>query len=98
MDNTEARELLSSHLAQYRKRSFAELVEIHRIPVGTIEAVAPSGARYAIEVEAFWDDAPGGNLRVRGSIDDGRWRAFAPLSDDFIIAPDGSFVGEPAQG
>jgi hypothetical protein len=24
------------------------------------------------------------------SIDDGGWRAFLPLTDDFIIAPDGS--------
>jgi hypothetical protein len=28
------------------------------------------------------------------AIDDGRWRAFSPLSVDFIMAPDGSFVGE----
>ena len=30
------------------------------------------------------------------AIDDGGLRAFAPLSDDFIMAPDGSFVGEDA--
>jgi hypothetical protein len=29
-----------------------------------------------------------------GAIDDGGWRSFAPLADDFIVAPDGSFVGE----
>jgi hypothetical protein len=28
------------------------------------------------------------------SIDDGGWRAFLPWTDSFIIAPDGSFVGE----
>jgi hypothetical protein len=27
-------------------------------------------------------------------IDDGGWRAFTPMSDSFIIAPDGSFVGD----
>jgi hypothetical protein len=31
---------------------------------------------------------------VLASIDDGGWSAFIPLTDDFIIAPDGSFVGE----
>jgi len=98
MDNTEARELLSSHLARYRKRSYADLVELQRRPVGTVGAIAPSGARYSIEVEAFWENAPGGNLRVAGSIDDGGWRAFSPMCDDFIIAPDGSFVGESARG
>ena len=34
------------------------------------------------------------NLQVMVSVDDGGWRAFAPLSVDFIRGPDGSFVGE----
>jgi hypothetical protein len=29
-----------------------------------------------------------------GAIDDGGWRAFIPLSADFIMAPEGRFVGE----
>jgi hypothetical protein len=29
-----------------------------------------------------------------GAIDDYGWRAFVPLTDDFIMAPNGSFVGE----
>jgi hypothetical protein len=41
-----------------------------------------------------WDDRTGGDLRVIGSIDDGGWRAFRPLSSDFIVRPDGTFVGE----
>ena len=43
----------------------------------------------------LWDD-PGEhrNLRVMVSVDDGGWRSFAPLSDDFIVAPDGTFIGE----
>jgi hypothetical protein len=36
----------------------------------------------------------GGPLRVLGSIDDGGWRALSPLCDDFVLAPDGRFVGE----
>jgi hypothetical protein len=31
---------------------------------------------------------------VLGSIDDGGWRAFAPLTRSFIKSPDGTFVGE----
>jgi hypothetical protein len=31
---------------------------------------------------------------ILGSIDDGGWRALRPLCDDFILAPDGRFVGE----
>jgi hypothetical protein len=33
-------------------------------------------------------------VHVLGAIDDGGLRAFVPLCDDFIMAPDGSFVGE----
>ncbi len=29
-----------------------------------------------------------------GGIDDGGLHAFAPLVDSFIMAPDGSFIGE----
>jgi hypothetical protein len=58
----------------------------------TFETRGPSGALYQIEFEAVWDGARGGNLRVLGHIDDGGLRAFFPLTEDFIIAPDGSFV------
>jgi hypothetical protein len=29
-----------------------------------------------------------------GSIDDGGWRAFLPLTDGLVVAPDGTIVGE----
>jgi hypothetical protein len=36
-----------------------------------------------------------GVVRVVGCIDDGHLpSAFRPLTDDFIMTPDGSFVGE----
>lgn len=38
--------------------------------------------------------AHGGDLRVRVTIDDDGWRAFAPLFSDFIKAPTDQFVGE----
>ena len=59
------------------------------------EVLGPSGTKYKIEVEAVWDSGTkGGDLRVIGSIDDGGWRAFHPIGRDFIMAPDGKFVGE----
>lgn len=54
----------------------------------------PSGTVYQIEIEAFWDGRPGGEIRMMGSIDDGGLRALMPLTDDFIIRPDGTCVGE----
>jgi hypothetical protein len=60
----------------------------------TIERIGPSGVTYQIEMQVFVDDAARQTLRVMGAIDDGGWRAFSPLCDDFILSPDGSFVGE----
>ena len=58
------------------------------------EVVGQSGARYRIEVQAFSDSRNSRNLRVSVSVDDCGLRAFAPLTTDFIIAPDSTFVGE----
>ncbi|MHC4469348.1 MAG: hypothetical protein ACYS99_00155 [Planctomycetota bacterium] len=93
MDRDEARELLSQHLDQFRQRSYSELTELIDDP-SVAEAVGASGTRYQLEVLVFWDDKPHANLRVLGAIDDGGLRAFKPLSDGFIVAPDGHFVGE----
>jgi len=47
-----------------------------------------------MEVQYFWDDAKLKTVRVMASIDDCGWRAFKPLCDSFIKAPDESFIGE----
>jgi hypothetical protein len=58
------------------------------------ELHGPSGTWYQIEIQAVWDARKSGDLRVIGSIDDGTWRALRPRSSDFIVRPDGTFVGE----
>lgn len=60
----------------------------------TGELAGHSGTRYQFEIQAFWDDKRRENIRGVGSIDDMGWRALSPLSLDFMVAPDGSFVGE----
>jgi hypothetical protein len=93
MDNAEAREILERELATYRARSYDDLVKLFGQPINT-EVVAASGVKYQLEIQVLWDGQPGRNLRVLGSVDDGRWRSFLPLTSSFIVAPDGSFVGE----
>jgi hypothetical protein len=95
MDRTEARALLESQLETFRKRNYSELLALMG-DVSVLEVVGESGAEYQIEIEVFWDD-PGkkANLRVMGAIDDGRLPgALLPLCQSFLVAPDGSFVGE----
>ena len=93
MDNDEALAILERHLEQYRRLSFAELLGLLDGP-RTFEVVGPGGTTYQLEFEADWDDETRVHLRVSGAIDDGGWRACAPLTRDFIVAPDGSFIGE----
>jgi hypothetical protein len=93
VNNSEARAVIHAQLARYRDRSYKELVAL----IGTepFRAEIAEGAFiYQVEIEVMWDGDPGGDVRVFGSIDDGGWRAFVPLSDSFIKAPDGSFVDE----
>jgi hypothetical protein len=61
------------------------------------ETVGESGTPYQLDIYAFWDGGrrnADGDLRVRVAIDDGGWRAFYPLVEDFIVSPIGEFIGE----
>jgi hypothetical protein len=89
MNCEEATALLEQELAAFRDEPYEELVR--RMSAGALdyERVGPSGATYQIEIQVFWDDRRGGNIRVMGSIDDSGWRAFLPLIRDFIKTPDG---------
>ena len=94
MDRAEALAIVEAELAALREAPYRELVERFVGKQEVFERVGASGTSYQLELQAFWDDKRLGNLRVIASIDDGGWRAFAPLSVDFIRAPDESFVGE----
>jgi hypothetical protein len=94
MDKEEAKRVLEDHLQNYRRRSYDDLALLLG-ETQVAELPGASGATYQIEVEVCWDDQPGGSIRVLGAIDDGSFRAaLTPLCDDFLLAPDGTFVGE----
>lgn len=92
MDQAEARSILAFNLLRYRQRSFAELLRLIEEPE-VLLVVGADGAQYQLEVQAVWDDRAQSRLRVMASIDDGGLSAFRPVSDDFLIAADGSPVG-----
>lgn len=93
MDSHEARTVLAEHLRRYRALTYNELQRLLK-EQDHFEARGTSGAWYQVEIEAVWDFGSGGNLRVLGSVDDGGLRACFPLTEDFIMSPDGSFIGE----
>jgi hypothetical protein len=93
MNMVEARKVLSERLARYRPLSYAELVG----KIGSVERedIPRAGQRsWRVVIEFFWDRRPEGDIRVLGAIDDGGIRAFMPVTDSFIKAPSGEFVGE----
>lgn len=93
MDKVEASKILSERLAEYRRQSYAELARLVAAKqIDTSEIPGPSGASYQLEVQFFWDDQPGGDVRVLGSIDDGGWRAVVPLTQSFIVSPEGKIL------
>jgi|GEM_PF-997182 len=93
MDENEARAIISRYLAAYRGKTYNELRRLLR-EQDCFETHGPSGVWYQIEIQAITDDARRRTIRVCGAIDDGGPRAYRPLTDDFIMAPDGAFVGE----
>jgi hypothetical protein len=93
MNQAEALSIAQAEVAELRQETYSQRVERLIDNQENIERVGASGASYQIELQAFWDNKPNGNVRVIVSIDDGGMRAFSPLTEDFIRAP-GSFIGE----
>ena len=92
MDKQETRSLLDGVISRLRTMTYADLRKYFDEEQN--EVIGPSGTEYQIETLAVWDRAPEGDLRIFVSIDDGGIRAIVPLTDGFIMRPDGSFVGE----
>jgi hypothetical protein len=94
MNETEARAILAEEIAQLRKMTYADL-RTRKTPEAR-SVSGPGGSEYSLEIETFWDDPKKKtNLRVMASISHNRGRRrYFPLTEDFIKAPDESFVGE----
>jgi hypothetical protein len=91
MNTQEARRLIDEQLARYRTMGYTALLRLLDAQ-DTFELEGAGGTKYQVEISAIWDRQEGGDLRVMGCIDDGGWRAFVPLSSDFIIRPDSTLI------
>jgi hypothetical protein len=93
INKIEAKQLLEEELSPYRSKTYKELQSLIETRVKK-ETVGPSGTRYFVDIYAIWDSGKPGDLRVWGNIDSGGWRAYLPLTSDFITRQDGTFVDE----
>ncbi len=93
MDRAVAQHLLTDLLAPFRAKPYADIRSMCGAEPIT-GSIKHDGVTYQDEIQAFPDDRRRRNIRVMAAIDDGGWRAFFPMSSDFIMAPDGTFVDE----
>jgi hypothetical protein len=91
MNEAEAKLILSKELRAFAARSYDELVRLISWPEAK-NILSESGVCYQIEFNVFWDSKPEEDLRIMGSIDDGGWRAFLPLTESLIMKPDGTLI------
>src|ERR1700722_14312684 len=97
MTTPEEQQLADDRIRALRAASYGDLVSTYLNQSVHDQVVVASGARYDVEVEAFWDHPRSPeHLRVRVAVDalPVSRRPHSLTSEDFILAPDGSFVGE----
>ena len=95
MDKAVAQRLADQHLQSLRPLEYAALKR--RADAGlpeTAQVTDENGREYQLEIQYLIDDPRTDDVRVMVAIDDGGWRAFAPLCRDFVMSPDGRFLGE----
>jgi hypothetical protein len=88
-----ARAIAEDMLKELRKLSYGELAKL----VGEVSCdriKRPDGEEYQVETEARWDSKTGGDIRVIVAVDGPGASAFIPLTETFIMAANGSFIGE----
>ena len=93
MKKDEAAKIVNEYLAQYRCKSFHELIE----KVGeqeNFEGRTDDSKSYQIEVMFNYDDEEEKTVRVSVAISYSLWTDFVPVISDFIMSPDGTFIGE----
>src|SRR5262245_7346151 len=104
MDVAEKHRILAEQMVKFRAWSYEQLAaRIGTTPhLDIVEGTASDGTPYFMDFDVFWDDRPNGNVRVMGNFWGQQGRkllGFLPifrpdLSDDFIMRPDGGFVGD----
>jgi hypothetical protein len=97
VDHQVAYAVIDTWLAELRHQTYQDLVGLIGHPE-TRQVRGEDQKAYQLEMQVFWDSKKGGAVRVMVSADDGGLRAFMPLTSDFIMSPDGSFVGDSFGG
>jgi hypothetical protein len=95
MEKKVAEEIIENEIAILRKCLYQSLRDKFLDNPQVKEIMGSDGKNYEVEIEAFWDDRPGGDLRVIVNVSGkSMWRTISPYTENFIISPTGEFIGE----
>ena len=91
----EAAQWVAAEISRLRSISYADLVREESQPEHR-QMMTVDGKPLILETQIFWDDTEKRNLRVIVDVRDPAKRvSFGSIAkEDFIRAPDGSFIGE----
>ena len=92
MTRAKAEQIVERYLETYRQLGYSELV----LKIGEQETFEgfSDGEEFQVEMDFFFDDEITKNLRVTSMISYSLATDFSPVASDFIIAPNGKFIGE----
>jgi hypothetical protein len=86
MNEQVAHALIDAELRQYQRLSYSDLTALTG-KVETKELVGEDGKTYYLEIQVFWDSKKDADVRLIVAADDGGWRAYKPLTGDFMMRP-----------
>ena len=93
-DEVESREWVETHINRLRSMSYVELLEFLDVPTH-YRVESRTGRVLMGESQVFWDRGEEGPLRIMVDICEPKPGVVSSIaSDDFIRAPDGSFIDE----
>jgi len=85
-NKTEALSILDREMSRFSDISYDECIrDVEGNPVVSKNITGESGVEYQVEIEMIWDHLRNGPIRIIGGIDDGRLRAYKPLTRSIII-------------
>lgn len=100
LHNADFHVLLRPIIRDYRQHSYDYWLDRIDADSITFGGCTAEGEPYQVEIDAHWDDQRDGDIRVCFAIDDLELTlingavAQMPYCEDFILGPDGNFVGE----